>query len=386
MINSIDIICAAADTPEELKRHASFLCDETDARPTLQRAIDEADRLDVSCVLLRGTYTINSCGERSSRGGICFFNPEEPQRFYAQNRARYHVLEGAKVPLGWLDGAVVTMGKDFYDSLPDDKPFSLFYSDGNSLFGRGLIIRNLVVHLPGSHKPVIVFDGRFASAVRYEDDWVTSFDPRGMNLATAEGIPVPHPDSVGFRGCCGSNFYSTEWKNCAVQGFGTGFDIGGEHVYCESLSALYNGCGFAFDCYKGKDSIDAPDDTPARGVCIYPVTCVNLLDEHNIHMPRFGNASHNGRTPEIHAQSITIHGMNLQWPNTCPGYTDRSAPDFLTGRHRATEAQPGSWRGTIEFVIDHTTPGSGCNLTDEPFFEEGHGTNVRVKNLHNPSN
>ena len=377
-----NIICAAADTPEELKRKADFICDAEDARPILQRAIDEADRLDVSCVLLRGTYSINSRGERSSKGAICFYNPEEKKRFYSQNRARYHVLEGAKVPLGWMDGAIVTVGKEFYDSLSDVEPFSLFYSAGNELMGRGLLIRNLVVRLPGNYKPVIVFDGRFAGAVRYEDNWVTAFDPCDVNLATAEGIAVPHPKSVGFRGCAGSNFYSTEWKNCAVQGFGIGFDIGGEHVYCESLSALYNIYGFAFDCYKGKESIDDSDDKLPKGGCFYPITCVNLLDEHNVHMPKFGNASHNGNTQEHLAKSITIRGMNLQWPNTCPGYTDRSSANFQDGRHRATESQPGSWRGSIEYVIDHTTYDGGVNLVEEPFFEEGHGIHVRVRSLH----
>ena len=221
----VQIICAAWDTPEVLKKEAHYICDKSDARPVMQKAIDEADRLGVSCVLLRGTYEINSVGERSPKGAICFYNPEEKKRWYFQNRARYHVLEGANIPLGYLDGAMVTMGKKFYDSLPDEDTFSLFYADGNDIFGRGICIRNLVVKLPGSYKPVIVFDGRFASSVRYEDTWITSFDPTEVNPATAENIPVPNVHSVGFRGCCGSNFYSTVWRNCAAQGFGTGFDF-----------------------------------------------------------------------------------------------------------------------------------------------------------------
>lgn len=46
--------------------------------------------------------------------------------------------------------------------------------------------------LLGTHKPVIVFDGSCASSIRYEDCWVSSFNPRDVNLATAEGVPVPH--------------------------------------------------------------------------------------------------------------------------------------------------------------------------------------------------
>lgn len=375
-----NIICASATTPTELKKKADFICDEADARPILQRAIDKASLLGVNCVLLPGTYEINSCGERSKNGAICFYNSEPEQRFYSQNKSHYHVLEGAKIPLGYFDGAVITMGKQFYNSLSNDTPFSLFYADGGSPYGRGIIIKNLVVQLPASNKPVIVFDGSAASAIRYEDCWVTAFNPNNVNLATAEGIPVPHLESVAFRGCCGSNYYSAEWKNLAAQGFGVGFDIGGEHVYCESLSALYNIYGFRFDCYKGKKDFDGVSDS-AFGIVVYPITCINLLDEHNVNLPMFGNASNNGTTRDTCHKSIKILGMNTQWPNTCPGYTDRKSPNFTEGRFRATEAQIGVWHGTIEYVIDHTSVNGGINICNEPFFEEGNGINIAQKNI-----
>ena len=44
-------------------------------------------------------------------------------------------------------------------------------------------------------------------------------------------------------------------------------------------------------------------------------------------------------------------------------------------------AIPGAWRGSIEYVIDHTTVQGGVNLVTEPFFEPGHGKNVAVLNL-----
>lgn len=380
----IDIVCAAYDTAEELKRKADYICDEKDARPVLQAAIDEADRLEVGCTLLPGHYEINSCSEISGRGALFFENRHEKYgKYYQHNKLRYQTLSGVTPPIGYSSGAVVTLGKDFYESLPDTEDFSLFFGHGNDMFGRAVFIRNLVVQLPGNSKPVIVFDGRFFCNLRYEDVWASAIILKpDTNLATAEGIPVPNERSVAFRLCCGSNFGCVEVKNCCAQGFGTAFEIGGEHIYCESLGALYNHYGYTFDCYKGKGDIDEPDTEKARGVAVYPVTCVNLIDEHNIHMPKFGNASFNGSEPENCSQAITILGMNLQWPNSAPGYTDRTAADFLCGRHRATEVQPGSWRGRIEYVIDHTTPGSGVNLTDEAFFEEGHGINIETRNLH----
>ena len=111
------------------------------------------------------------------------------------------------------------------------------------------------------------------------------------------------------------------------------------------------------------------------------MVCVNLLDEHNINMPIFGNVAYDDGTPDFMVQSITIRGMNLQWPNSCPGHTDRARPGFGEDRMRATETQPGAWRGSIEFALDHTGPNSEVNLVDEPFFEKGHGTNIKLTNL-----
>ena len=376
------ILCAAANTDEELKSRADYVCEAEDARPVLQRAIDHAIRLGVRCILLPGIYEINSHGDRSHKGAICFYNPA-PASFLYRGHITYAVLEGAKPPFGFREGAIITIGRKFYDSLSEDEEFSLFYSAGNDPHSHGMILKNLGVQLPAASKPVVVFDGRFSAGLRYEDCFASSVDLDAYNPATAEGVALPHPRSVAFRGCHGSNNYTTEWKNLAAIGFGVGFDIGGEHVYCESLSAYHGIYGFCFDCYKGKRAIEDPDDGRALGVSIYPIVCVNLLDEHNFHMPRFGNASHNGKTGKGWRKSILITGMNLQWPNTCPTRTDRSAPDFTEGRHRATEDQIGSFCGRIEYVIDHSTEGHGVHICDEPFFEEGHGAHIQVTNLYN---
>ena len=96
---SYHIYCASSNTIDELKQKADFICDETDARPILQKAIDEADRLGVSCVLFPGIYEINSCGERSTKGAICFHNPTPAELRY-KCRMHYSTLEGVKPPFG----------------------------------------------------------------------------------------------------------------------------------------------------------------------------------------------------------------------------------------------------------------------------------------------
>lgn len=379
----VDVVCAAWDTPQELVARARYVCPSNDARPMLQQAIDEACDLGVRCLLLKGTYVLDSRGETSPKGCLSFPNRTPAGKVYAHNGSQFNVLEGATMPLGWLGGVQLLMGRNLYESIRDDETFSLLYCVGHSVFGRAWKLRNLAIRLPDTQKPIVAVDGRFATALEYENLWVSGFDPREVDYRSATGVKMPHPRSVGIRGCAGSNYYAmTTWKNLAVEGFGTGFDIGGEHVYCESLSALYNVYGFAFDCYKGKTSIAKDESAKPSGVSIYPITCVNLLDEHNVNMPKFGVASHGWESaPANGGQSITIRGMNIQWPNTCPGYTDRKSPDFLKGRHRATEALPGVWRGTVEYVIDWTTPGGGVNLTTDPFFEKGHGDNVVCRNL-----
>lgn len=381
---SYDVLCAAYDSPSQLKAKAKYVCPADDARETLQKGINEAAELGVRCVLAKGTYVIDSRGTLSRRGGLYFPNFAKSEKVYAHQAAHYNILEGTTMPLGALNGAVIVMGRRLYDDIRDDETFSFLYCVYNNIFGRAWKLKNLVIRLPDNQKPIVAVDGRFSTALEYENLWVCAFDPRRVDYASAAGIGVPHPRSVGIRGTAGSNYFAmTTWKNLAVQGFGTGFDIGGEHVYCESLSALYNIHGFAFDCYCGKGSIDSPNGGPVGG-SYYPIVCVNLLDEHNMHMPRFGHASHgNGKNavPEFEFQSVTIRGMNIQWPNTCPGRTNMLDAAFLVGRHRATEDQPGSWRGSIEYVIDPGTPRHNVRMSHDPFFESGHGAGIRVRNL-----
>lgn len=379
-----DVLCAAADSPEPLKAKAKYVCPADDARETLQKAIDEAADLGVRCILFKGTYVIDSRGTVCPKGGLCFPNRAPYENNYGHTVSQFNVLEGAAMPLGWGSGAVLRMGPKLYNDIRDDETFSFLYCVYNRIYGRAWKLKNLSIVLPDNQKPVVAVDGRFSTALEYENLWVSAFDSKTIDYASAAGVNMPHPRSVGIRGCAGSNFYAmATWKNLAVEGFGIGFDIGGEHVYCESLSALYNIYGFAFDCYCGKNSINNPD-SDRMGGSYYPIVCVNLLDEHNFHMPRFGHASRgNGKSkvPEHEYQAVTIRGMNVQWPNTCPGRTNMLDVAFLVGRRRATEDQPGSWRGSIEYVIDPGNPHHNVRMSHDPFFEKGHGTGVRSRNL-----
>lgn len=375
----LDVVCAAEDTPAELKAGATYVCPADDARPMLQQALDRSARLQVKCRLLPGTYVVNSRGEHSPKGGLCFPNlegddPDLPKSIFV-------TLEGPVSPHG-DGGAVIKMGRRLYDDIGKDEVFSLFYCDGGRVILRAWAIRNLFVRLPENQKPIVVFDGRFCGALAYENVTAHAFDqPWKVNHRTGEGVPPAHPGCVAFRGTCGSNSgANTTWKVLKAYGFGVGFDIGGEHVYCESLAAYYNTWGFRFNCYRGRDWIKDGENAPRHGVEVYPNYCVNLLDEHSTNLPVFGNEG-SCTTWEGHAPAITIRSMNIQWPNVCLGYTNRHALTFLDGRSRARETVPGFWRGSIEYVMDHTTEGCGVNFVHAPFFEKGEGLNVTCRNL-----
>lgn len=188
-----EVVCAASDTPEALKGCAKYVCPADDARETLQKALDEAGRLGVKCVLLKGTYVIDSRGKTSPKGAVFFRSGDgEEHRFYAQNKSHFITLEGAIEPLGFRDGAVIEMGPKLYASIRDDETFSMFACDGGDIYSRAWAIRKLVVRLPGNAKPVVVFDGRFATALKYEDVWAIAFDPMTADFATAANIPVPN--------------------------------------------------------------------------------------------------------------------------------------------------------------------------------------------------
>ena len=381
------VVCAASDTKEPLKRYAKYVCDEKDARPKLQAAINEAARLGVRCLLLPGKYVINSRSDVSPKGALYSPNYEGqnkgPLFWKDMGPTRYTSLEGT-VPPAYDHGAVeLVMGQELYDSIgADSEPFSFLYCVYNNIYGRFWQLKNLVIRFPSMQKPIVAIDGRFCVGLRYENIWLWGFEHSKVDLRTAEGILPPHPKSVGVRCTAGSNCGPSTVRNVVAEGFGHGFDIGGEHLTCDGLAAAYCLYGFTFDCYVGKTSIYHPDK-PGRGAgcSTYPIVLSNLCDEHNVNMPLFGWSSHGDDTRDCKSQSVTIRSMNIQWPNTAPGYNDRKSPDFLKGRHRATEVRPGSWHGSVEYVVDKTPPKGGVNLTEGRFFEPGHGGNILCRNL-----
>ena len=382
-----EVVCAASDTKNPLKQYAKYVCDAADARPKLQQAINEAARLGVRCLLLPGKYVINSRSDVSPKGALYSPNYEGkntgPLFWQDMGPTRYTSIEGTVPPAFDHGAAELVMGRDLYDSIGvDDEPFSFLFCVYHNIYGRFWQLKNLVIRFPAMQKPIVAVDGRFCVGLRYENLWVCGFQHSKVDLRTAEGILPPHPKSVGVRGTAGSNCGPSSMRNVVAEGFGHGFDIGGEHLTCDNLAAVYCLYGFAFDCYVGKTSIYHPD-RPVRGTgcSSYPIVLSNLCDEHNVNMPLFGWASHGGDTRDCVAQSVLIRGFQSQWPNTAPGYNDRKSPDFLKGRHRATEVRPGSWHGSVEYVVDWTTPDGGVNLTEGRFFEKGHGGNVLCRNL-----
>lgn len=391
---SCDIICAASDSPRELREKASYICGAEDARPVLQQAINEAARLRVKCILLAGHYLIDSVGEESPNGALSFPSQtaKDKKFFWEFGPMQFTELEGSVAPLMYRGGAVIEMTRRLYESLPEDRPFALLYPSGGVVHSRAWSLKNLVIRLPDNRKPIVAVDGSFGCALRYENLWVIGFNAESpeVNFATAKGINVPHPDCVGIRGTCGSNLGPSSMHNLVVLGFGRGFDLGGEHLTCDGLCAAYCIYGFAFNCYKAKTDVSSGEPKQGFGGMHYPMYCTNLCDEHNVNMPLFGIAGNENKfqggkvknPPDAWNPSVTIRAMNIQWPNTCPGYHDRKAPDFAKGRHRATEVLPGSWYGSVEYVVDRTTPGGGVNLTDDPFFEPGHGAKMASRSLH----
>lgn len=383
-----EVVCAASDTKEPLKQYAKYVCDAADARPKLQAAINEASRLGVRCLLLPGRYVINSRSDVSPKGALYAPNyegkPVEGATFWWQlGPTRYNSIEGTVPPMQDHGAAEVIMGRELYDSLDadDTEAFSFLYCVLGHMYGRVWQLRNLVIRFPAMQKPIVAIDGRFCAGLRYENLWVCGYDQSKVDLRTGEGIDVPHPRSVGVRGTAGSNTGPASMRNVVSLGFGHGFDIGGEHLTCDNLAAAYCIYGYAFDCYVGKSSIANPDGQTAQGCSCYPIVLSNICDEHNVNLPLFGWSSHGADTRDSVAQSVLIRGYQFQWPNTAPGYPNRKSPDFLKGRHRATEVRPGSWHGGIEYVADWTGDGGQVNLTEGRFFEPGHGGNVLCRNL-----
>lgn len=163
------------------------------------------------------------------------------------------------------------------------------------------------------------------------------------NEDTPEGL-------VGITGMHGWTYGdTTRYDNISVWGMHEAFQLGGEHLICNSLRARYNYCAYTFGNYKNSLSYGAFD---------HPLTLINCCDEKSTQGPIFawnGLAARKDWNiiPDRKMQGITFIDFNTE-----------------SYKYGAYEVEPGSFCGRIDY---HYSDGVYGAFSNRSFWANGSG-------------
>ena len=358
---------AAADSRDEARAAADFICTGTNDEVTIQRAIDLCREKGSQMFFFSGLYNLGSVkdfGDGGPKTAICIRNMH---REFAMVGERRQLVGKAKDMA--VNGVVLYLEPEALKGA-DGQSVDILrgeWSERGILNGSGLRMENIAVYAPDSQHPLRAVDLQRVCTAELRSISLRAFGTamlkKGLRYPYGNP-PPPHPESVGITLTDGSNNAPVNLLNVSACGFGQGFQVGGEHVVMINCSATFGGYGFTFGNYPYHCAFD------------HPITMVNCCDEQNIHLPLFNSCGDNGGA--LHGrQEVTMISFN------CERVAEHAPGGKLGDLMR--EVRPGTWRGNIAFT--RQPKWNAINSVDEPIWaEDGSGKGfVTRNNAHKPA-
>lgn len=349
---------------------AEMYCNNENGTECLQQALWLSYLRNSKVKLKEGDYYLNRLSKHTDKGNKhCLYVLHHIADKQFQNSFKFFTIEGdCNVALGYTNGVRIIEGAELHKSLNKDDSVSLIrgeYQEGAEVRTQGcsgLKLENITVMLQNNDKAITAIDLSYCYAIDLKDVKTMAYlDTFGFDAYNPP--PIAHGQCRGIMGCMGSNWntYNT-YRDVEAIGFHIGIAINGEHTFVQNASVKFNWYGFVFGIYQ-------------IAAAQFPITCVNLLDEHSVCMPMFGG------TGSYHNQMINIFGYNFMFPSWST-QGDISPNDE---RHKYCVEDgdiENGWGGTI-YYVNNTNPRNGGNgvNTDKyhRLFEKG-GKNIKCVN------
>ena len=346
-----DVYIVAKNSPRKYRYGADYYCTGTNDELVLQQALNAVGE-NGTLYLAPGTYNIDSFPLQSD-GQYCAIqyqtNPQTRVKIKAFDQTP--MRENGYSQINHC--AVLRVRQTCYNNLDANTNYSVIgvnAPNGERVWnGACFDIEGVGIMIPGNQKNIIAFDAYFAFCMMMFKCMATAIPTNAMpSVAGVDGC-------VGIRCTKGSNFgQESQINTCAMYGFGQGIAVMGEHYVITNAKTIYNKYGFTFNWYGSTD-----------GGYSHPNTLINCCSEMDFNYPYFGQTTQR--------QSLTLIDFNME----------HRAAAFALGGNRATEATPGSWRGTINYTIKvYGTDGYNItgNSVELPFWADGCGRNVESTN------
>ena len=367
----------SADVTVSVNSNTEIVADAADATGAIQQALFLAYLRGGKAILYEDDYILNSTTpwiDENSAPKCCLWVPRfiDTQSQYS-NEVQFFTLEGTKQPVSYNYGVRLILGESVYNAVTDSSPLSVIRSEYQQTLDvisadggvAAIALKNMNVILPNNQKAITAIDLHFTHACNIENvNTMAGYST--LNWGHLNPPPIANPNCIGIRGLIGSNWsVLNTFTNIEAFGYYVGIDLTGDHISARNISVKYNyyGINFGVLLYKGAE--------------YHPIVVINLLDEHSVCLPQFGN---NGG---VKRNSVYIFGYNLMWPSQAT-QGDISGTDAR--HHKAVEiGGTNRWGGEIHYTnANDQSDGSiaGINIQDFAFFEQG-GDNIKCVNASN---
>lgn len=352
---------AAANSTDEAKAAADFVCPGSNDETVVQKALDVCRTNDKGVFLFNGTYNFDAFrdfGDGGPKAAVVFPNLHRDLVVRGQsfrNDGGSRLLHNG-VTIRLRAGAWATAGGASADVLRGA------WTERGIQNGSSLRLENLAVFVPDARHPVRCVDLRRVDRVDVRSLRLHALGDRvfaGQHYPFANPpLEVPIEESIGLTMTDGSNYNYSHYTFVGATGFGQGIQVGGEHVVMDTCAATFGLYGFTFGNYPYSCGFN------------HPITLVNCCDEQNVNLPLFNSCGDKGGA--IHGrQEVTMISFNCE---RVAAY----APGGKLGR-LMRETRPGTWRGNISFTRQPRW--NDINSVDEPIWEEdGSGSGFVTRN------
>ena len=259
---------AAHDSTADDKLRADYICTGTNDEQIIQAAIDSFGDKSGIVQLANGIYNIDAFTEHD---GYYYglYLPMKKREIIIRGVSHNHKSDNTSFS-ATDNAAVINVTETAYNSLSDTNESYVIGSNRTYTFPYKVLgVENLSITIPSNEKPIIGIDGAYCSCMHVEGCFFKS------NASYSDDTNV-NSKNVAIRGCGQGNIgYNYYFNHIKIIGWGTGFQITGEHLQAIDCIAQRTAYGFVFGTC---------DDVPyPRGSStgLHPNTLINCGAEYN---------------------------------------------------------------------------------------------------------
>ena len=316
------ITIAASDSTNSDKEKADIVCTGTNDNATIQSVIDSIGERSAVIQFANGHYYFDAFSVHDGYYYGLYFAKYQREIILrgCNNDHRANTTTNDSIE----QCAVFKVTQTAYNSLPANQESYFVGSNRAYEFPYKVIgVESISFYIPNFEKPIIGVDGAYCSDMHVEKCFFTS----GGSTDDDTGV---NPKCVAVRGCGQGNIgYNYYFKHIKILGWGTGFQITGEHLQVVDCIAQRTAYGFVFgNC----------EDVPyPRGdsTGLHPNTLINCGAEYNsIGAIYFGTG---------HKNAVSIIDFNME--------TGLASTDAWGSQYMISADDDSSFYGEISYAV-----------------------------------